>query len=56
MAYDKIGNVYPIPKKDLPVKLPENISLKSKGNPLNSVNSWKTINVNGEFDWTKNQN
>ena len=48
MAYDKIGNVYPIPKKDLPVKLPENISLKSKGNPLNSVNSWKTINVNGK--------
>ena len=25
MAYDKKGNVYPIPKKDLPVKLPENI-------------------------------
>jgi len=27
MAYDKNGNVFPIPKKDLPVKLPENINL-----------------------------
>ncbi len=48
IAYDKNGKVYPIPKKDLPVKLPENISLKSKGNPLDSVTSWKKISLNGK--------
>ena len=34
MAYDLDGNVKAIPKKDLPVKLPENVNLNSKGNPL----------------------
>ena len=36
VAYDNEGNVIPIPKKDLPVKLPENVDLNTKGNPLNS--------------------
>ena len=48
IAYDKNGNVYPIPKKDLPVKLPENINLNSKGNPLDSVNEWKKIKIDGK--------
>ena len=48
MAYDKDGNVYSIPKKDLPVKLPENINLNSKGNPLDNATSWKKININGK--------
>ena len=48
MAYDENGNVYPIPKKDLPVKLPESINLNSKGNPLDSAASWKKININGK--------
>ena len=30
MAYDKEGNVYPIPKENLPIKLPEKIDLKQK--------------------------
>ena len=37
-----------IPKKDLPVKLPESVNLKSKGNPLDSENDWKNISINGK--------
>ena len=48
MAYDGEGNVVPIPKKDLPVKLPENIDLNTKGNPLDSKNEWKNITINGK--------
>jgi len=48
VAYDNDGNVIQIPKKDLPVKLPENIDLNTKGNPLNSKDDWKKININGK--------
>ena len=48
MAYDKNGEVYPIPKKDLPVKLPEDINLNSKGNPLDSMNKWKKTKIDGK--------
>ncbi len=48
MAYDEEGNVITIPKKDLPVKLPENVNLNSKGNPLDSINDWKNIVMNGK--------
>ena len=48
IAYDKDGNVYPIPKDNLPVKLPEKINLKNKGNPLDSADKWKKININGK--------
>ena len=48
VAYDEEGNVIPIPKKNLPVKLPENIDLNTKGNPLNSIKEWKKININGK--------
>jgi len=48
MAYDETGNVIPIPKTSLPVKLPENVNLNSKGNPLNLENNWKNIKINGK--------
>ncbi len=48
IAYDKKGNVFTIPKKKLPVKLPENINLNSRGNPLDSVKEWKKIKINGK--------
>jgi len=48
VAYDNNRNVIPIPKKDLPVKLPENIDLNTKGNPLNSKDDWKKVNIDGK--------
>jgi leucyl-tRNA synthetase len=48
IAYDENGNVKPIAKEDLPVKLPENIDLNSKGNPLDNKDEWKNIIINGE--------
>ncbi len=47
IAYDKDGNVHTIPKNKLPIKLPEKINLKAKGNPLNLENEWRKISING---------
>ena len=48
VAYDTNGNVHPIPKSMLPVKLPPDINLKVKGNPLDSQDDWKKIVINGK--------
>ena len=48
IAYDENGDVVTIPKKDLPVKLPENVDLKSKGNPLDYEDEWKNVKINGK--------
>ena len=48
IAYDEKGNVITIPKKNLPVKLPDNVDLKSKGNPLDSEIDWKNIIIDGK--------
>ena len=48
IAYDEKGKAYPIPKTELPVKLPENINLNVKGNPLDSQNEWKEVLLNGK--------
>jgi leucyl-tRNA synthetase len=48
IAYDNKGNVLIIPKKNLPVKLPEKIDLKSKGNPLDKEEKWKSVVINGK--------
>ncbi len=48
IAYDENGKVYPIPKSMLPVELPENINLNIKGNPLDSQNNWREINIDGK--------
>ena len=48
MAYDEEGNVVTIPKHNLPVKLPENIDLNSKGNPLDFKSDWKNITIKGK--------
>ncbi len=48
MAYDEYGNVIKIPKKNLPVKLPEDVDLNFKGNPLNSNSDWKNIIIDGK--------
>ena len=48
IAYDKKGEIYPIPKSMLPVKLPENINLGVKGNPLDDLKEWKEIELDGK--------
>ena len=48
IAYDEKGNSVPIPKSMLPVKLPENIDLNVKGNPLDAQKDWKTITIDGK--------
>ena len=48
VAYDEDGKVIPIPKKNLPVKLPENVNLNAKGNPLNAQDDWKKVKIEGK--------
>ena len=48
IAYDEKGNSVPIPKSMLPVKLPQNIDLEVKGNPLDAQKDWKTITIDGK--------
>ncbi len=48
IAYNKKNEIIKIPLKDLPVKLPENINLNTKGNPLDHQKDWYNIVINGE--------
>ena len=48
VAYDENGSVTAIPKKDLPVKLPDKVDLNSKGNPLDFKEDWKNVIINGK--------
>jgi leucyl-tRNA synthetase len=49
IAYDAEGNVFKIPKEELPVLLPENINLNTKGNPLDSQKDWKSVKINSKL-------
>ena len=48
IIYNSKGQPEPIPGDMLPVKLPENINLKVKGNPLDNEMEWKEVLINGE--------
>ena len=48
IAYDENNQIVKIPKKDLPVKLPENINLATKGNPLDHQSQWKSVTIYGK--------
>jgi leucyl-tRNA synthetase len=48
VAYDESGKVYAIPDSMLPVKLPQEIDLNVKGNPLDHINKWKEIEIDGK--------
>ena len=48
IVYDENNNVKKIPLENLPVELPENINLSTNGNPLDHVDSWKNITIEGK--------
>ena len=48
IIYDKNGDHHPVPKSMLPVKLPKQINLDVKGNPLDSQNDWKEVTIDGK--------
>tara|TARA_Y100000591_G_C21842393_1_gene706525 strand:- start:332 stop:2875 length:2544 start_codon:yes stop_codon:yes gene_type:complete len=48
IIYDDKGNAHPVPENMLPVKLPENIDLNVKGNPLDKEKEWKEIEIDGK--------
>ncbi len=48
VAYDKNGEIIKVPLENLPIKLPDNINLKTSGNPLDHQNEWKKIQINGK--------
>ena len=41
MIYLKNGEVVPVDKSELPIKLPKDVDIKHKGNPLDSHPTWK---------------
>ena len=48
IAYDEENKIVKIPEKELPVTLPENINIDTKGNPLDAQDDWKIITINGK--------
>ncbi|MDC3188055.1 leucine--tRNA ligase [Candidatus Pelagibacter sp.] len=48
VMYDEEGKAYPVPKETLPVKLPENIDLNVKGNPLDHQKNWREVEIKGK--------
>ena len=48
IAYNEKNEIVKIPKKDLPVTLPENINLNTKGNPLDHQKEWIEIEIDGQ--------
>ena len=41
MIYLEDGSVVPVEKDELPIKLPDDVDLKSTGNPLENHKTWK---------------
>ena len=48
IAYDENNNPIKIPENMLPVKLPEIEKFNSNGNPLNELDDWKNIEIDGK--------
>jgi len=48
IAYDENNKPIKIPKNQLPVKLPEITKFTSSGNPLQEMESWVSIEINGK--------
>ena len=48
IAYDENSNPIKIPKNMLPVKLPEINKFETTGNPLDQLDEWKNISIDGK--------
>jgi len=48
IAYDENNEIIKIPENQLPVKLPDNINIKTNGNPLDAQEKWKKITIEGK--------
>ena len=48
IIYDEKGHYKTIPEDQLPVILPSNVDLNSKGNPLSHVDDWKKVKIDGK--------
>jgi len=48
IAYDEDNKIIKIPENELPVKLPDNIDINTKGNPLDTQEKWKKITIDGK--------
>ena len=48
IAYNSKNQIKKVPTKLLPITLPRQINLKTKGNPLNFQEDWKKIEIDGE--------
>ena len=48
IAYDENGNPIKIPKNMLPVKLPDINKFETSGNPLDHLEEWKNISIDGK--------
>ena len=48
IAYDSDGNIFKIPKEELPVLLPQSVNLRTKGNPLDNQKDWKSVTINSK--------
>ena len=48
IAYDKDDNILKVPDTQLPIKLPENINLNTKGNPLDHQHEWRKIKISNK--------
>ena len=49
IAYNEKNEIVKVPEDKLPIKLPENIKLNTKGNPLDHQNEWKKIKINNNL-------
>ena len=49
IAYDNDDNIVKVPLSMLPIKLPENINLDTKGNPLDHQKEWREIKIDNKI-------
>ena len=48
VAYDENNEIIKVPESELPIILPENINLNTKGNPLDHQINWRQTTINGK--------